>query len=1442
MQLFLAYLVIPLLTGYLVIARAFVGDGLYPIDGGDEAAETFVHLPLAQAQWASGNVLQINLFNNFGTPILGEPVVYPFALHALSYLVFRPVLAMLVNKFVLAVLSMIVLTLFFQRYFLPLISSLCAFLAFSSPAFFYFFQNHPHQGALCYFGLMLLALRWFFDRPNGLRGWGLYGAFLIFLLSVGINGAGLGMLFAAGYALLLARRQGRLLLWVLAIWGAAFVAVHPHFLEFLKLALASARKDLNYQALTAAGMAAQLKGLLLFNNDRSAMCIFYSWPLVVLILSGLALLGRDGRLSGNRREIKALALALGLVPWLGVMVCRLVPALPASLPFIKSVNISRVLWFADVFLLLAAGLAMETLLRGAKALKLKPIGGRILLGSLLVVCLVQRYPAFRTQADNFLMDESWTNFQPESFLQHLKPGTRLATLTDPEPWSQDTKVNRHGILGSAGRSIILDGKFADYLQRAGLACAGSRGMTYFFVPNSPGGLADFGIRYCLARGPDAQMAQAGWIERAQDNQGGAQSPPWVLYESPLPVTPFHLLRGTAGEFLQKYRIEGNQIEVELPPVPSACEVVATFVALPGWKAWLDGKPAAVRSAENCLIRVPLEPEQGPAKSRKLILRYAPCSNSYLLACPAVSLGAAFFVGGLLRAGRARSRRPLGARAPSRLAPSQPSPAAALPSPEQGTSVAGEGSNRSVIFGLLLVAATVLAYQPAWNAGFIWDDERHITGNPMLDPARGWKEIWLSRDALQYYPLVFTSWRLERLLWNNNPAGYHWVNILLHAASAVLVWRVLRRLGVPGAWLAGALFALHPVNVESVAWISQRKNTLAMVFYLLSLLWFLRAQAPPRLSNGSPPSPLTPQPFWYWLSLFAFVCALLSKTAVAPLPFVLLGLAWWQRGGIGRTEVWRAVPFFAAALILGLVTVWFERHQNAGDIVRSDNLWSRLAVAGWAVWFYLGKALLPLHLVPIYPLWKVNSAHALSYLPGLLVAAAFLLGWRYRRTWGKTGLLAGGYFVLMLLPVLGFEDIGFMSYSLVADHWQYFAIIGPIALVSAAIVSGLGLPGRRPAWLAPALGGVLAVALGVLTWRQSAIYTDPVTYWRAAIAGNPNSPETWNNLSANLLETGQADEATALLRKTVELAPTNAVARYNLGSALMRAGQVDGAIAAYQKVIEIQPGHADAHCNLAIGLHQKGQVDQAIAHYQRALAIRPEFAEVHNNLGRVYQDKGQINEALTHYRRALEIQPGLSQTHFNLANLLQHNGQTDPAIAHYQRAIEMRPDYAEAHNNLGRLLQQQGRLNEAAAHFRRALEFQPRLAETHLNLADLLLRQRQATEASAHYQQALAIQPDFPEACNRLAWLRATHPQASIRNGQEAITLARRADQLAGGTNAVYTGTLAAAFAEAGRFAEAVETAQRALQLANDTNDSTLANRLQAEIKLYQAGLPCRPSN
>ena len=286
----LVYFVIPLLTGYAVTSRAFVGDGVFPVEAGDEPAETFIQVPMAQAQLASGGLLKMNLFNNFGTPILGEPVVYPYALHALSYLFFRPMVAMTVSKFFLAALSMAVLTLFFARYFPLHISSFCAFVTFSSPSFFYFFQNHPYQGALLYYGLILLALRWFFDRLSAPRVLGLYAAFLAFLLNVGINGALLGTCFIWAYAVLLAGRKWRALAWAAALWGAAFVAVHPHYLEFFRLARESARKEINYQALTAVPPLEFVKGLFFFDDTVSQANIYYSWPAVLLAVTGLILM------------------------------------------------------------------------------------------------------------------------------------------------------------------------------------------------------------------------------------------------------------------------------------------------------------------------------------------------------------------------------------------------------------------------------------------------------------------------------------------------------------------------------------------------------------------------------------------------------------------------------------------------------------------------------------------------------------------------------------------------------------------------------------------------------------------------------------------------------------------------------------------------------------------------------------------------------------------------------------------------------------------------------------------------------------------------------------------------------------------------------------------------------------------------------------------------
>ena len=650
-----------------------------------------------------------------------------------------------------------------------------------------------------------------------------------------------------------------------------------------------------------------------------------------------------------------------------------------------------------------------------------------------------------------------------------------------------------------------------------------------------------------------------------------------------------------------------------------------------------------------------------------------------------------------------------------------------------------------LLGFLLVALTIMAYQPVWRAGFIWDDDSFLTNNPIIKSADGLYRLWFTASTPDYYPMTSSLLWLEWRLWANHPLGYHLVNVLLHAFSAVLLWRALLRLNISGALLAAALFALHPVNVQSVAWITERKNTLCMFFYAGTLLTWLKFEDSGRRR-------------WHGLALAAFALALLSKTAVAPLPVVLLGIAWWRRGRVGWKDVRRVVPFFVMAAALCWVTVWFQYHRSIGpEVVRTDGFWSRLAGAGWAVWFYLYKAALPLNLIFVYPRWQIDARNVLSYLPLVLVAAAFVFCWRCGRGWGKALFFGLAYFVVMLLPILGFLNIYFMRYSLVADYWEYFAIIGPMALAAAVI--------KRPI-----LAAAILLALGALTWKQCGMYVDDETLWQTTLRRNPDCWLAHNNLGLDLL-TG--------------------------------AGQVDEAIAHFQKALEIKPDYADACYNLGMALGQKGRLDEAIAQYQKALNINPDLADAHNNLGNALMQRGRADEAVAHYQQALQIKPDLAEAHMNLGNIFFQQGRMREATAHYQQALQIKPDLAEAHRNLGNIFGQQGRMEEAIT----------------------------------HYQQALQIQPDDPEVQNNLAWLLATCAEAPLRNGAKAVELARRANSLTGGENPVIFRTLAAAFAEAGRFSEAVETAQRALQLAGAQSNTKLAGALQSEIELYQAGIP-----
>jgi len=732
-------------------------------------------------------------------------------------------------------------------------------------------------------------------------------------------------------------------------------------------------------------------------------------------------------------------------------------------------------------------------------------------------------------------------------------------------------------------------------------------------------------------------------------------------------------------------------------------------------------------------------------------------------------------------------------------------------------------------GALIVLLTAVAYFPAMHGGFVFDDHLLITDNRILRASDGLYRYWFTTDSPDYYPLTGSLWWLEWRLWGNSAVGYHIVNVLLHAFSAALVWMILRHLKIPGAWLTALVFAVHPVNVATVAWISEQKNTLSMLFYATTILLYLRFEKEGRWR-------------WYGFSLASFLFALLSKTAVVMLPFVLLGCVWWRRGRITRKDLLCSGPFFVLSLVLGLVTIWFQYHRAlGGHPVRTDGFFARLAAAGWASWFYLYKALLPFNLSVIYRQWNVNASLWVSYLPGIVLVGCLALFWWKRKSWGRAGLFALGYFVVTLFPVLGFFDQGYYRYSLVADHWQYYSIIGVIALAVAAGVAICRRMRKQGRSVGVAASVVVLMVLGVATWTRASVYRAAESLWRDTVTKNPDAWVAQNNLGNALLLEDRIEEAIGHYEQALRINPDMADTHNNLGFALLQAGKAEDAIRHLEQALLLKPDYAEAHYNLGNALLRVGKVSEAMGQYEQALRLKPDYAEAQNNLGFALQKLGKVPEAIGHWEQALRLKPDYAEAHYNIGVALEHAGRAQEAMAEYVAALRINPGLVDAHFSLGDSLARRGEIPEAAAEYQAALRIRPEDAEAHFKIGVLLAALGEDREAIAHYREVLRLRPDLPSALRRLAWLLATDEDASVRNTGEAIQLAERLCEITGQQQADALMVLAAAYAEAGRFAEAIRVAQKALELARNNGQEELAVQVQEQLKLYREGRPYHES-
>ena len=676
---------------------------------------------------------------------------------------------------------------------------------------------------------------------------------------------------------------------------------------------------------------------------------------------------------------------------------------------------------------------------------------------------------------------------------------------------------------------------------------------------------------------------------------------------------------------------------------------------------------------------------------------------------------------------------------------------ALPVPGEGTRLADRFWRREALAPLVLCLLASVFYLPAmlWG-GFVWDDFIWYQSRAVLEWS-GLGDIWSWPSRIEqerhYWPLTYTTFWLEHKIWGLAPAGYHVVNVLLHLLNSLLVWRLLLRLAVPGAWVAAALFAVHPVHVESVAWVIERKDVLSGLFYLAALLFWLRFLEQPR-------------PWRYGLALLLFAAGLLSKSIVVTLPAALLIIQWWKEGRLTARDLRRVAPFFLTALVLTAVDLSsYGSWQSSLDY----SLPERVLIASRALWFYAGKLVWPTDLAVIYPRWDIRLGDPWAWL--YLAGAAALAGalWLLRRRIGRGPLAGALFFAVTLSPALGFVNYGYMMYSLVADRFQYLAGIGIMAvLIGAAVQSAGRMPGRLK-WGAAGLAAVVLALLGTATWCQVKIYRDGVAFFSHIVSLNPEAPNAHYNLSTASMNAGLLETALAAARTNVEQRPDNARAHAVLGTALIRTERLAEAEEVLRRALEIDPDHKGSRHALAEMLRTQARHEEALEAYRALLEIDPQYALAHAFRGEILVELHRYGEAVEPLSKALalvgaapSLGPGLptaESLHVLLGKALRELGRTRAAEAHFRRALALDP------RNMGALEQVAAsefgrkRYRKALELYRRQLEIDPGKASTHANIGAALYLLDRTEEAIRSLERALELDPTLETARENLERMR-----------------------------------------------------------------------------------------